>query len=103
MVKAPKDGTFCIFEGELFKMSFTKGPQIKPSYAELVALVRDLPTEQQRMLAEELQRSGLKAKWEEILLAFQPNSISEREIVRTCKEVRRKLVKKRYESVARRS
>lgn len=83
-------------------MSFTKSDRPNLSYEEIVAIVRDLPTRKQQQLAEELQRSGLKAKWEEILLAFEPNAVSERDIVRTCKEVRRKLAKKRYEAAAHR-
>jgi hypothetical protein len=68
-----------------------------------VAIVRDLPTRKQQQLAEELQRAGLKAKWDEILAAFTPNRISEREIIRTCKEVRRELMEKRRNAtVARR-
>ncbi len=77
-------------------MSFTKGPRNRPSYDDIMALVRTMPTKEQLRLAEELRLEGLKAKWEEILAAFQPNSISDREIVRTSKAVRRSLAKKRY-------
>jgi hypothetical protein len=83
-------------------MSF-KSEKPRLSYDEIVAIVRDLPTRKQQQLAEELQRAGLKAKWDEILAAFTPNRISEREIIRTCKEVRRELMEKRRNAtVARR-
>jgi len=75
-------------------MSF-KSEKPRLSYDDIVALVRDLPTRKQKQLAEELQRSGLKAKWDAILAAFTPNMVSEREIVRTSKEVRRELMEER--------
>lgn len=70
------------------------------AYEQVVELALGMSTKDQLKLAEELRRSGLKAKWDEILAAFQPNSISEREIVRTCKEVRSKLWEKRRHAVA---
>ncbi len=79
-------------------MTFTKGTRNRPSYDDIVAMVRTMPTKEQLLLAEELRREGLKAKWDEILAAFQPNSVSEREIVRASKAVRRRLSKKRYGS-----
>jgi len=83
-------------------MSFTKNDRPNLSYDEIVDIVRGMPTKEQQRLAEELHRAGLKAKWEEILTAFEPNMVSDREIVRTCKAVRRRLVKKRHEAAARR-
>jgi hypothetical protein len=76
-------------------MSFTKSDRPNLSYEQIVAIVREMPTKEQQRLAEELRQAGLKAKWDEILAAFEPNSMSEREIVRTCKEVRRELWEKR--------
>jgi hypothetical protein len=76
-------------------MSFTERDRQQLSYEEIVAIVRGMPTKEQQRLAEELRRAGLKAKWDEILAVFMPNSMSEREIVRTCKEVRRELWEKR--------
>lgn len=70
------------------------------AYEQVVELALGMSTKDQLKLAEELRRSGLKAKWDDILAAFQPNSISEREIVRTCKEVRSKLWEKRRHAVA---
>lgn len=75
-------------------MSF-KSEKPRLSYDEIVAIVRDLPTRKQQQLAVELQRAGLKAKWDAILAAFTPNMISEREIIRTSKEVRRELMEER--------
>ncbi|HRO39971.1 MAG TPA: hypothetical protein PLZ25_08650 [Flavobacteriales bacterium] len=68
------------------------------SYAQVAELVLSLSTKDQIKLAEDLRLAGLKAKWEEILTAFQPNSISEREIVRACKEVRRELWEERRDA-----
>jgi len=79
-------------------MSF-KNDKPRLSFDEIVALVRDLPTRKQKQLAEELQRAGLKAKWDEILAAFTPNMVSEREIIRTSKEVRRELMEKRRNAI----
>jgi hypothetical protein len=79
-------------------MSF-KNDKPRLSFEEIVAIVRELPTRKQKQLAEELQRAGLKAKWDEILAAFAPNMISEREIVRTSKEVRRELMEERRNAV----
>ncbi len=76
-------------------MSFTKNDRPNLSYEQIVAIVREMPTKEQQRLAEELRQAGLKAKWDEILAAFEPNSMSEREIIRTCKEVRRELWEKR--------
>lgn len=52
------------------------------------------------MMAEELRLAGLKAKWQEILAAFEANAVSDREIVRASKAVRRRLIKKRNEASA---
>ena len=79
-------------------MSF-KNDKPRLSFDEIVALVRDLPTRKQKQLAEELQRAGLKAKWDEILAAFTPNMVSEREIIRTSKEVWRELMEKRRNAI----
>jgi hypothetical protein len=76
-------------------MSFTERDRQQLSYEDIVAIVRGMPTKEQQLLVEELRRAGLKAKWDEILAMFKPNSMSEREIVRTCKEVRRELWEKR--------
>ena len=74
------------------------------SYTQVAELALGMSTKDQLKLAEELQRAGLKAKWDEILAAFRPNSMSNREIVRTCKEVRRELwEKRRNATTARRS
>ncbi|MBK9276029.1 MAG: hypothetical protein IPM49_16025 [Flavobacteriales bacterium] len=72
------------------------------SYTEVAELALGMSTKDQLKLAEALQRAGLKAKWDDILAAFRPNSISDREIVRTCKEVRRVLWEKRHAVPARR-
>jgi hypothetical protein len=82
-------------------MSF-KSDRRDISYSEVVELALGMSTKEQLKLAEELQRAGLKAKWDAILAAFRPNSMSDREIVRTCKEVRQELWEKRYEAAARR-
>lgn len=79
-------------------MAFTRDNRDKLSYDELVTLVRELPTKEQRMMAEELRLAGLKAKWQEILAAFEANAVSDREIVRASKAVRRRLIKKRDEA-----
>ena len=73
------------------------------SFEEITDIARNLPTKQQLELAEELQRAGLKAKWDEIFAALKPNSISNHEIVCICKEVRRERYQKRLgEEAARR-
>ena len=73
------------------------------SFAELTDLAKSLPTKKQLALAEELQRAGLKAKWDEIFAALEPNSMSNHEIVRICKDVRRERYQKRLrEEAARR-
>lgn len=64
------------------------------SYSQVAELALSLSTKDQLKLAEDLRRAGLKAKWDEILAAFKPNTMSDREIVRTCKEVRRELWEK---------
>ncbi len=69
-------------------------------YTKVAELALSMSTKDQLKLAEELQRAGLKAKWDEILAAFRPNSISDREIVRTCKEVRQELWEKRRNATA---
>ncbi len=71
-------------------------------YSEVAELALSMRPKDQLKLAEELKRAGLKAKWDEILAAFRPNSISDREIVRTSKEVRRELWEKRNAASARR-
>jgi hypothetical protein len=53
-------------------------------YTQVEELALSMSTKDQLKLAEELKRAGLKAKWDDILAAFRPNSISDREIVRTC-------------------
>ena len=68
------------------------------SYSQVAELALSLSTKDQLKLAEDLQRAGLKAKWDEILAAFRPNTMSDREIVRTCKEVRRQLWEKRQDA-----
>lgn len=82
-------------------MSF-KSDRREVSYTEVAELALSMRTKDQLKLAEELQRAGLKAKWDEILAAFRPNSMSDREIVRTCKEVRQELWEKRNAAPARR-
>ncbi len=68
------------------------------SYSQVAELVLSLSTKDQLKLAEDLQRAGLKAKWDEILAAFRPNVMSDREIIRTCKEVRRERWEKRQDT-----
>ena len=80
-------------------MSF-KSDRRDISYSEVAELALSMRTKDQLKLAEELQRAGLKAKWDEILAAFRPNSMSDREIVRTCKEVRQELWEKRRNATA---
>ena len=70
------------------------------SYSQVAELALSMGTKDQLKLAEELQRAGLKAKWDDILAAFRPNSMSDREIVRTCKEVRQELWEKRRNATA---
>ncbi len=67
-------------------------------YSQVAELALSLSTKDQLKLAEDLQRAGLKAKWDEILAAFRPNTMSDRAIVRTCKEVRRQLWEKRQDA-----
>jgi hypothetical protein len=69
-------------------------------YTQVAELALSMSTKDQLKLAEELKRAGLKAKWDDILAAFRPNSISDREIVRTCKEVRSELWEKRRNATA---
>lgn len=64
------------------------------TYSQVVDLALSLSTKDQLKLAEDLRRAGLKAKWDEVLAAFKPNTMSDREIVRMCKEVRRELWEK---------
>ena len=80
-----------------------KSDRQSSSYTQVAELALGMSTKDQLKLAEELQRAGLKAKWDKILAAFRPNSMSNREIVRTCQEVRRDLWEKRHATVARRS
>ena len=80
-------------------MSF-KSKSRSSSYSEIAELALSLSTKDQLKLAEELRRAGLKAKWNKILAAFRPNSISDRDIVRTCKEVRGELWEKRRNGTA---
>ena len=61
-------------------MSF-KSDRRDISYSEVVELALGMSTKEQLKLAEELQRAGLKAKWDAILAAFRPNSMSDREHV----------------------
>ena len=76
-------------------MSFTKGSSSRLSDEQVKEYILDLPSKRRVALMEELQLAGLKAKWDELFAAFKPNSISDRDIVRTCKEVRRELWEKR--------
>jgi hypothetical protein len=75
-------------------MSFKSNSQ-GSSYSQIAELALNMSTKDQLKLAEELRRAGLKAKWDKILAAFRPNSISDRDIIRTCKEVRAELWEKR--------
>jgi hypothetical protein len=84
-------------------MSFTKGGNANLSDEQVKDYILDLPSKRRIALMEALQLEGLKAKWRELLAAFTPNVMSDREIVRTCKEVRRELwEKRRNETTARR-
>ena len=90
---------------ELALCSYTNSMSFKSnspgsSYSEIAELALNMSTKDQLKLAEELRRSGLKAKWDKILAAFRPNSISDRDIVRTCKEVRGELWEKRRNGTA---
>ncbi len=76
-------------------MTFTKGGKANLSDEQIKEYILELPSKRRLALIEKLQLAGLKAKWDELLAAFTPNVMSEREIVRTCKEVRRELWEKR--------
>lgn len=70
------------------------------SYAEITELALSMPSKEKLRLAEELKRQGLKADWEYIFRSIKPKQVSEKEILKVSKQVRRKLNARRSRATA---
>jgi CDP-glycerol glycerophosphotransferase (TagB/SpsB family) len=70
------------------------------SYSEITELALSMPAKEKLHLAEELKREGLKADWEYIFRSLKPNQVSEEEILKVSKQVRRKLNARRSRATA---
>lgn len=70
------------------------------SYAEITELALSMPSKEKLRLAEELKRQGLKADWEYIFRSIKPKQVSEKEILKVSKQVRRKLNTRRSRATA---
>ncbi|MBX2973719.1 MAG: hypothetical protein KF797_11485 [Flavobacteriales bacterium] len=61
------------------------------SYAEITELALSMPVREKLHLAEELKRQGIKAAWDLIFRSLKPGQVSEEEILKVSKQVRKKL------------
>lgn len=81
-------------------MSFTKGSRPELTCEEIRELALSMPTKEKLRLAEDLERQGIKAAWDHIFRSLKPNQVSEEEIIKVSKQVRKKLNARRSRASA---
>ena|GEM_PF-3856512 len=84
----------------LYVMSFTMGSRSELTYDEIRELALSMPAKEKQLLAEELERQGIKAAGEHIFRSLKPDQVSEEEVIKVSEQVRKKLNARRSRASA---